>query len=283
MISLNSEEQRGNVSRSYKLYKHTSPSGKVYFGITKQDLNQRWKYGSGYKDNVYFWRAIQKYGWNSISHELIRDGLTREEAEALEIEYIGKYDSTNRDKGYNRAPGGHLLPTISDETRKKMSENHADFRYGKSSKAKRVFQYDKQSGALIAEYSSTTEAASVTGIHRDCIAGVARGEHNSAGGYLWSYEAANALSPYKYIPDSAIRLYMYDWDGNYITSVDSFMEARRLYNAHLRSSFFLNSEVKQSGGFQWTIKKFDTIPPYSGYKRKYNTNIKEGLQNGKQD
>lgn len=283
MISLNNKEQQGNVSRSYKLYKHTSPSGKVYFGITKQDLNQRWKYGSGYKDNVYFWRAIQKYGWNNFSHELIRDGLTREDAEALEIEYIGKYDSTNRDKGYNRAPGGHLLPTISDETRKRMSENHADFRYGKSAKAKKVSQYDKQSGKFIAEYSSVSEASDATGIDIECIAGVARGKHNSAGGYMWSYETAEELPPYKYVPDSAIRLFMYDLDGRYITSVDSFMEAKRLYNAYLRSSFFHNSDVKQSGGFQWTIKKFDTIPPYSGYKRKYNTNIKEGLQNGKQD
>lgn len=283
MISLNNKEQQGNVSRSYKLYKHTSPSGKVYFGITKQDLNQRWKYGSGYKDNVYFWRAIQKYGWNNFSHELIRDGLTREDAEALEIEYIGKYDSTNRDKGYNRAPGGHLLPTISDETRKRMSENHADFRYGKSAKAKKVSQYDKQSGKFIAEYSSVSEASDATGIDIECIAGVARGKHNSAGGYMWSYETVEELPPYKYVPDSAIRLFMYDLDGRYITSVDSFMEAKRLYNAYLRSSFFHNSDVKQSGGFQWTIKKFDTIPPYSGYKRKYNTNIKEGLQNGKQD
>ena len=164
-----------------------------------------------------------------------------------------------------------------------MSENHADFRYGKSAKAKKVSQYDKQSGKFIAEYSSVSEASDATGIDIECIAGVARGKHNSAGGYMWSYETVEELPTYKYVPDSAIRLFMYDLDGRYITSVDSFMEAKRLYNAYLRSSFFHNSDVKQSGGFQWTIKKFDTIPPYSGYKRKYNTNIKGGLQNGKQD
>lgn len=283
MISLNSKEQRGNVSRSYKLYKHTSPSGKVYFGITKQALIKRWQQGYGYKGNTYFWRAIQKYGWDSFEHELICDNLTKEEAEALEIEYISRFDSTNQNKGYNKSPGGHLLPAISDEARKRMSENHADFRYGKSAKAKKVSQYDKHSGKFIAEYSSVSEASDATGIDIECIAGVARGKHNSAGGYMWSYETVEELPPYKYVPDSAIRLFMYDLNGRYVTSVDSFMEARRLYNAHLRSSFFLNSDVKQSGGFQWTIKKFDTIPPYSGYKRKYNTNIKEGLQNGKQD
>ena len=74
-----------------------------------------------------------------------------------------------------------------------MSENHADFRYGNSSKAKTVYQYDKLSGEYIAEYSSVTEAADTTGIDRECIAGAARGKHKTAGGYRWSYEKVDAL------------------------------------------------------------------------------------------
>lgn len=116
------------------------------------------------------------------------DGLTKEEAEALEIEYISRFDSTHKDKGYNKSPGGHILPDVSEETRRKMSENHADFRYGKSSRAKRVYQYDKVSGEYISEYSSVTEARDITGIDRECIAGAARGRHATAGGYRWSYK-----------------------------------------------------------------------------------------------
>lgn len=285
MISLNSKEQRENETKNYKLYKHTSPSNKVYIGITKQEPCKRWGGGCGYKGNTYFWRAIQKYGWNNFEHELICDGLTKEEAERLEIAYISKYDSTNRDKGYNKSPGGHILPEISDETRRKMSENHADFRYGNSSKAKTVYQYDKLSGEYIAEYSSVTEAADTTGIDRECIAGAARGKHKTAGGYRWSYEKVDALPSYKYVPESAIRLYMYDLDGKYIGAVDSIMDARKLYNAHLRSEFFLQTDVRQSGGFQWTIKKFASVPPHTGRKVyvRHNTNIKEDLLNGKQD
>lgn len=35
----------------YTVYKHTTPSGKVYIGITKQKPWQRWNNGNGYKNN----------------------------------------------------------------------------------------------------------------------------------------------------------------------------------------------------------------------------------------
>lgn len=40
----------------YKVYKHTTPSKKVYIGITNQKPERRWgKNGRGYKDNDYFY------------------------------------------------------------------------------------------------------------------------------------------------------------------------------------------------------------------------------------
>lgn len=44
---------------SFIVYKHTSPSNKVYIGITKLNLIKRWQ---GYINNTYFFRAILKYG-----------------------------------------------------------------------------------------------------------------------------------------------------------------------------------------------------------------------------
>ena len=49
-------------SNTYCVYKHTSPSNKVYIGITKRNPLTRWNAGFGYKTQVYFWRAIVKYG-----------------------------------------------------------------------------------------------------------------------------------------------------------------------------------------------------------------------------
>lgn len=102
----------------YTVYKHTSPSGKVYIGITRNTPQRRWKGGHGYNSNPHFMQAIKRYGWASFRHEVIAEGLVQHEAETLEKLLIARYDSTNPAKGYNRAPGGHAQ---SSETRAKIS------------------------------------------------------------------------------------------------------------------------------------------------------------------
>ena len=47
------------------VYRHTSPSGKVYIGITSRTTKKRWAYGYGYKNSTMFESAIKKYGWNN--------------------------------------------------------------------------------------------------------------------------------------------------------------------------------------------------------------------------
>lgn len=98
----------------YTVYKHTCPNGKVYIGITKQKPERRWgAHGCGYKENEYFYRAIQKYGWENIKHEIIAEGLTEEEADIMEIDLISKYRANDRSCGYNRHSGGKVHDTIS--------------------------------------------------------------------------------------------------------------------------------------------------------------------------
>ena len=66
--------------REYCVYKHTSKiDGRAYVGITRVGTKQRWHNGKGYKRNQYFWRYIQKYGWDSLQHEVLYDNLTEEE------------------------------------------------------------------------------------------------------------------------------------------------------------------------------------------------------------
>ena len=90
---------------NYIVYKHTSPSGKFYIGITGQDTERRWRRGgSGYKPrkdySCRFYNAILKYGWDNFKHEILYDNLTKEEAEKIERELIDKYDLTNPEYGY---------------------------------------------------------------------------------------------------------------------------------------------------------------------------------------
>ena len=108
---------------NYIVYKHTTPSGKVYIGITKQLPRKRWKNGLGYIGCTAFNRAITKYGWDSIEHEILAESLSEEEACELEQRYIAQYDSTNPEHGYNLTYGGEHY-TKTEEQRRLESAVH---------------------------------------------------------------------------------------------------------------------------------------------------------------
>lgn len=93
--------------RNYIVYKHTCPNGKIYIGITKQEPIKRWNDGEGYKGQ-YFYKAIKKYGWDNIRHEILYSGLTQQEACEAEICLIAKNQSNNKNYGYNVTEGGEI-------------------------------------------------------------------------------------------------------------------------------------------------------------------------------
>lgn len=124
----------------WAVYRHTSPSNKVYIGITKQNVKTRWEYGYGYISCVLFYKAIKKYGWNNIKHEILFSGLSEDKAKELEINLIRHYKALGI--SYNITDGGdgtvgrkktdrekellrkaHLGIKLSEETKRKMSES----------------------------------------------------------------------------------------------------------------------------------------------------------------
>lgn len=106
--------------RTYYVYKHTCPNGKVYIGTTLKTPSYRWNNGKGYAGS-YFGKAIQKYGWDNIKHEILFDSLTKEEAEQKEIELISFHKSNQREYGYNIANGGRVH-SVSEETKRKIGK-----------------------------------------------------------------------------------------------------------------------------------------------------------------
>jgi group I intron endonuclease len=110
------------MKNNYIVYKHTFPNNKVYIGITKNNKNRRWQYGNGYRRQPLIYRAIKKYNWNNVKHEVLYNNLSKIEAESKEIELIKKYKSNNPKYGYNVDNGGNCCGTHSKETLKKMSE-----------------------------------------------------------------------------------------------------------------------------------------------------------------
>ena len=108
----------------YIVYKRTNNiNGKMYIGQTEQTLEGRWANGKGYRGSVKFYAAIQKYGAENFSHEILKENLTKEEADYWEVYYIEKFDTIKN--GYNLKAGGtHCI--YSEESKQKMSKNHAD-------------------------------------------------------------------------------------------------------------------------------------------------------------
>lgn len=106
----------------FTVYRHTSPNGKQYVGITSKPVEERWgKSGCGYIDNKHLWSAICKYGWDSFIHEILACDLSLEDACSLECYLIATFDLMNPDKGYNQTSGGqYSVP--SDEIRAVLSE-----------------------------------------------------------------------------------------------------------------------------------------------------------------
>lgn len=116
------------------IYKHTSPSGKVYIGQTRKGVAERWRSGRGYTYNprTRFSYAIKKYGWDAFLHEIIEDNI---ESQALanqrEKYWISYYNSYDFNYGYNMTIGGDSISLEAIEKAKKAIQvkkrNKLDF------------------------------------------------------------------------------------------------------------------------------------------------------------
>lgn len=216
--------------RTYSIYKHTCPNGKVYIGITQQDAAKRWNYGHGY-DTQVFGRAIKKYGWNNIQHDVLMDGLTLEMANAWEQALIAQYKSNDPQYGYNMTMGGdgslgHKLSEIhreesrkrfkalweNPETRKKFEAHLAQLCEANKGKkrpqsatnrttaalSKPIDQYSLD-GKYIKTFSSAMNAARSIGTSSNsCIVKCCKKKWCSAYGYLWRY-AGDSLEYEQYL------------------------------------------------------------------------------------
>lgn len=123
------------MEQIYKIYKHTSPSGKVYIGQTRaKNPVVRWRNGGKgyYRVNKFgdyqqpaMVNAINKYNWDEWSHEIIDQCQTQEEANKLEQYYINLYKSSDSNFGYNitEGGGGHCGQPMSEQTKQRLSQS----------------------------------------------------------------------------------------------------------------------------------------------------------------
>ena len=76
--------------KKYSLYRHTSPSGKVYIGITSQPVEHRWNHGRGYmniKKTAYKFRLFIGAKSNVHIDEILHGRRGRKIVKGWRVEY----------------------------------------------------------------------------------------------------------------------------------------------------------------------------------------------------
>jgi group I intron endonuclease len=72
--------------------------------------------------NKHLQNAYNKYGLDKFSFNIIERGLSEDELDDYEIDYIKLYNSTDRKFGYNIRSGGEANHKMADETKQKLSK-----------------------------------------------------------------------------------------------------------------------------------------------------------------
>ena len=213
---------------TFAVYCHYFPNGKVYVGLTchSDDIEEkRFGHNGGkYKKQPLVYRAIQKYGWDNIEHEVIAKYMSRESAVNIEKDLIALYHANEREHGYNISPGGEEGSYHCEESRRKMSEQRKgkkkseehrrkigesnrgrimseETRKKISEKAKGrkkdtsndprnipVLQFDIVTGELVGKYVSFADAARKTGASRPHINECAKDKRRQEINCVWIYE-----------------------------------------------------------------------------------------------
>ena len=180
--------------RIWSVYVHTNKqNGKKYVGITSAKPERRWNNGLGYLQCSAMNNAIRKYGWDGFEHFVFPDKYTKTEACLLERMLIKSLHSNVNENGYNIDIGGSCGASgriLSEETKKKISQNHADisgdkcYWYGKkrSQETKEKMSISKKSSGVCAGGNNPSAKAVVclnTGEYFSYIKEAARKYHTT--------------------------------------------------------------------------------------------------------
>lgn len=206
------------------------------------------KNGRAYKTCPRFFDAIEKYGWDSFEHIIIKDGLSKEDAIALEMKLIKELRLTDSKFGYNLTTGGeHYLHN--DETKKKMSARrramkgktpeHIREAISKGLKGntlkppKAVNQYSLVTGELIQTFPSLTDAANSVGASIGNLSLACRHKRKVVKGYAWMFAQENVdrIDPVDYDTSEFVngkKVMQYTIYGDYVRTYKNIAEASRV-------------------------------------------------------
>ena len=242
---------------------------KIYVGQTiyGDTPNKRWRNGRGYKDNVYFYRAVQKYGWDNFEHEIIASRLTKEEANNFERLLIATLKTYDNNFGYNLTLGGEGLLgfCLSNEQIQKQKDTMKKYfsnpeyiqRMRDVAPKRKVYQFTLF-GDFIAEYSSSMDAQRATGIHSGDISKCAFGKKSHVKDYIFLFEEdikniKQKVDKYNHTrklrKEKIVQLLP---DGTFIKEWDNTSHAGNVLGINYKNiRAVCRNEREYAGGFKW--------------------------------
>lgn len=232
-------------------------NNKKYIGQKKYDKENRWKdyLGSG----IYLKRAIEKYGRENFSKEIIEECYSKEELDKKEIYWINYYNAVESKDFYNISCGGDGGNTIAGYSEEKLEE------------------YKKRKSELHKVTSLKGENAPRSKLIekevKEIIIRLLNNEFNSdiAKDYNVSYETINDIRQHKTwchltngIKFDSIKqrkrphtkpIIQYDLSGNFIAEYESAREAEKITGIGYRLiSQVCNNEKRQTHGYIFRFK-----------------------------
>lgn len=140
--------------------------------------------------------ARAKYGIDNFGFEILKE-CEDEKMNYWETYYIKKLN-TKKPYGYNMTDGGdgRLGCLCSEQTKRKIGEAHKGKKLSEEHKKKisetrqrkTVFQIDKNTNVVVAEFQSTKEIQRQLGFNSANISMCCNGKKKTCGGFIWRYK-----------------------------------------------------------------------------------------------
>lgn len=222
--------------KTYYIYKFQNKiNGKIYIGKTNDLLKRYKEHLFDRRGNSMFHRAIDKYGVDSFSFDVVATAKTQEQANTMERLYIALYKSY-KPNGYNMTKGGdggsmwNAIPVV------RLTVD----------------------GEFVKRYDSATEPSS----EGFCVSDVltcCRDAHRSCNGYTFMFESEYLeIGGRKKLPKrrTNTQVYQCSLNGEFIRSFDSVREASNALGIlHSGISSCLTGRYKSCGGYIFVYPK----------------------------
>ena len=212
-------------------------NGKFYIGQKVFDNRSKNYLGSG----TVLKKAIKKYGKENFHRDIIDIAFNQSNLDYLEVFYINRFNSINKQTWYNLCQGGY----------KNAGAN--------ISQTKKVVRYSLE-GCPLEIYDSITNAAKKNGLGLNSIKGCCIGQQfKTIDNTTWRYygDEFNKFSKPK---KQNFEVLQYDLKMNFIKEYRSTREAERETGIdHITIIRCCKGRQKTSGGFIWKYKDESNI------------------------